>query len=352
MERYVGVDAHARTCTIGVVSAAGKRLSTRVVETNGRALVEAVRSIPGRLHVCIEEGTQSAWLYELLRPHTAEVVVAVPPKKKGVKDDARDAWMRAEELRTGAIETRVYKAPPHLAALRTAVRAYGFAVSDVVRAKNRLKSVFRSRGIETDARVYEAGKRSAWLQELPPPSRELAAWLGAQLDQLIPLRDEAEAWLLRESKTHPIIRTLSTAPGMGRIRTAQLVAIAATPERFRTRRQFASYCGLGIVTRSSSDWVRGKSGQWARAETQQTRGLNRKRQPLLKSVFKGAATTVIAQLPDDPLHAEYRRLIDKGTRPNLAKLALARRIAAIVLSMWKHQEVYDPKRHRFSSPQQ
>jgi hypothetical protein len=138
MERYVGVDAHARTCTIGVVSAAGKRLSMRVVETNGRALVEAVRSIPGRLHVCIEEGTQSAWLYELLRPHTAEVVVAVPPKKKGVKDDARDAWMRAEELRTGAIETRVYKAPPHLAALRTAVRAYGFAVSDVVRAKNRL----------------------------------------------------------------------------------------------------------------------------------------------------------------------------------------------------------------------
>jgi hypothetical protein len=131
----------------------------RVVETNGRALVEAVRSIPGRLHVCIEEGTQSAWLYELLRPHTAEVVVAVPPKKKGVKDDARDAWMRAEELRTGAIETRVYKAPPHLAALRTAVRAYGFAVSDVVRAKNRLKSVFRSRGIQTDASVYEAGKR-------------------------------------------------------------------------------------------------------------------------------------------------------------------------------------------------
>ena len=39
--------------------------------------------IPGRLHLCLEEGTQSAWLYELLEPHVAEVVVAVPPKKQG-----------------------------------------------------------------------------------------------------------------------------------------------------------------------------------------------------------------------------------------------------------------------------
>ena len=42
------------------------------------------------------------------------------------------------------------------------------------------------------------------------------------------LRDEAEKWLLKESKSHPIIRKLTTAPGMGPIRTAQVVAIVAT----------------------------------------------------------------------------------------------------------------------------
>jgi predicted metal-dependent HD superfamily phosphohydrolase len=73
--------------------------------------------------------------------------------------------------------------------------------------------------------------------------------------------------------------------------------------------------------------------------------LTRKRQPVLKSIFKGAATTVIAQLPDDPLHAHYQRMLDSGIKPNLAKLTVARRIAAIVLAMWKHKEVYDPKRH-------
>jgi hypothetical protein len=33
-----------------------------------------------------------------------------------------------------------------------------------------------------------------------------------------------------------------------------------------------------------------------------------------------------------------------GTKPNLAKLTLARKIAATVLAMWKHEEVYEPAR--------
>jgi hypothetical protein len=37
-----------------------------------------------------------------------------------------------------------------------------------------------------------------------------------------------------------------------------------------------------------------------------------------------------------------------GTKPNLAKLTLARTIAATFLSMWKHEEIYDPARHRAS----
>jgi transposase len=346
MERYVGVDAHGRSCTFGVMSAAGKRLNSMVVETNGRALVEAVRGIGGRIHLCLEEGTQSAWLHELFKPHVAEIAVTAPGEKKGSKDDLRDAWARANELRTGAIETRVFKAPEHLAGLRNAVRAYGFATTDVVRAKNRLKSVFLSRGISTDGSVYDPAKRGTWLKQLSCPHRELAEWLGRQLDRLEPLREEAEGLLLSEAKKHPIIKKLSTAPGMGPIRTAQVVAIVATPERFRTRRQFWSYSGLGIVTRSSSDWVQDRTGKWVRAQTAQTRGLSRKRHPRLKAVFKGAATTVIAQLTEDPLHADYQRMLKSGIKPTLAKLTLARKIAATVLSMWKHQEVYDPKRHR------
>jgi transposase len=344
MDRYVGLDSHAPSCTLGVVSASGRRLRSMVVETNGQALVEAVRLIPGRVHRCLEEGTQSEWLYELLKPHVAEIVVSMPSKKTGAKDDRRDAWARAEELRVGGVETRVFKAPQHLAGLRAAVRAHRFAVTDEVRAKNRLKAVFLGRGISTDASVYEPEQRERWLKQLSGPYRQLGEMLSRQLDLVVPIGAEAERWLLTESKSHPIIRTLCTAPGMGRIRTAQLVAIVATPERFRTRQQFWSYSGLGIVTRSSSDWKPGRKGL-ERVQNLSTRGLTRKRHPLLKAVFKGAAVTVITQLPDDPLHAHYERMIEKGIKAPLARLTIARRIAAMVLSMWKHQEVYDPKRH-------
>ena len=65
---------------------------------------------------------------------------------------------------------------------------------------------------------------------------------------------------------------------------------------------------------------------------------------MLKSLFKGAATTVITQRTKDPIYACYERMLDGGTKPTLAKLSLARLIAATVLRMWKDEEAYDPAR--------
>jgi transposase len=117
-----------------------------------------------------------------------------------------------------------------------------------------------------------------------------------------------------------------------------------TPHRFRTKRQFWSYCGLGIVTRSSSDWIQTADGGWVKARVAQTRGLSRQHNRFLKDIFKGAATTVITQRTQDPIYARYQRLLDGGTKPTLAKLSLARTIAAMVLRMWKDEEAYDPRR--------
>jgi hypothetical protein len=94
--------------------------------------------------------------------------------------------------------------------------------------------------------------------------------------------------------------------------------------------------------RSSSDWVRTAEGDWVRAPVLQTRGLTRSFNRPLKAIFKGAATTVITQRKD-PLYSHYQRLLEAGTKPNLAKLTLARKIAAITLRMWKDEEVYRPE---------
>ena len=56
MKRYIGLDVHAASCTLAVISESGKRLKDFPVETNGQALVEAVRLIPGEKHLVFEEG--------------------------------------------------------------------------------------------------------------------------------------------------------------------------------------------------------------------------------------------------------------------------------------------------------
>ncbi len=95
MERYIGMDVHAASCTLAVVSQTGKRLKDFPVETNGQALVEAIRMIPGHKHLVFEEGLQSAWLYETLRPHVDELVVA------GISEErqARCVWPGGEAAR-------------------------------------------------------------------------------------------------------------------------------------------------------------------------------------------------------------------------------------------------------------
>jgi len=348
MDRYIGLDAHSQTCTFAVTGPSGKRLREQVVETNGKLLVDFVKSIAGTKHLCLEEGTHSEWLYELLKPHVDEIVVVQPLRKAGQKSDSIDSWALAEQIRRGTTGATVFKAPGIYSELRAAVRAHRVLIADLVRSKNRVKAIYRSRGLQgMGTEVYDPEERDKWLKKLPAHQRKLAVVLSSELDALTEVHATAESWLLEEAARCSIVKQLATAPGIGMIRAAQIVAIVVSPNRFRTRQQLWSYCGLGIVSRSSSDWMRDGRGDWVRRETSQTRGLNRNRHPVLKAIFKGAALNVVLSMHKHPLHQDYQRMIDAGIKPTLARITVARKIAAAVLAMWKNKEEYDPaKSHR------
>ena len=345
MERTIGIDVHAASCTLAVISEQGRKLRDFPVETNGQALVEAVRLIPGRKPLVFEEGLQSAWLYETLSPHVHDVVVAGITVSRGPKSDKHDAYGLAEKRRVGNLDKTIFKAPREFTRLRELSRIHMTLVGDVVRGQARIKSLYRSRGIRVSGEnVYGIRHREEWLKQLPSITQTRATRLYDHLDFLLEQKKQAESDLLREAKKRPVVGIVETAPGFGPIRAARLVPIVVTPHRFRTKRQFWSYCGLGIVTRSSSDWLQTADGGWIRARVPQTRGLSRQFNRTLKSIFKGAATTVITQRNKDPIHARYARLLDGGTKPTLAKLSLARMIAATVLRMWKDEQTYDAGR--------
>jgi transposase len=226
--------------------------------------------------------------------------------------------------------------------LRELMHAHRKLLNDYVRAENRLKSLFRSRGIAVKSVEHSSVK------QLPARMHLAAKSLMDARDFAAELRAEAEANLLKEARRHPVVRMLTTCPGMGPIRTAQFVSVVIDPRRFRTKRQLWAYSGLAVTTRISDEWTR-HNGQWRRDKRPLTRGLNQNHNSILKNVFKGAATTVTARLQQDPLFDHYQRLLEAGTKPNLAKLTIARRIAAISLAMWKNEEAYDPEKTRSQS---
>ncbi len=205
MDRYIGIDVHAASCTVAIVDGKGKKLGCHVVETNGQALIECLRMTPGTKRVCLEEGTQSNWLHEIISPHVEDLVVTGCNREtRGPKDDRRDAFGLAEMLRVGAVETRVFKGSGQYKTLRELARVHRMVVQDTVRIKNRLKSLYRSRGVPvTGKTVYGQTSRKEWQEKLPTSTRQAVETLHAQLDANETVRAEAEKALLQEARKHP-----------------------------------------------------------------------------------------------------------------------------------------------------
>ena len=93
--KYIGMDVHQVSISIAVRDANGKLVMESVIETKAATILECIRGIRGNLWVAFEEGTSAAWLYDLLKPHVAKVVVCDPRKnallKAGNKNDRVDA---------------------------------------------------------------------------------------------------------------------------------------------------------------------------------------------------------------------------------------------------------------------
>jgi len=71
------------------------------------------------------------------------------------------------------------------------------------------------------------------------------------------------------------------------------------------------------------------------------RGLNDNHNRDLKNLFKSAA--VSASTRSRPLRDFYAARVEKGMRPTMARLTLARKIAAISLTIWKKGVHFDAK---------
>jgi transposase len=133
-----------------VLNARGKQVMESVIETTAPAVRDCIAGIRGTVHVTFEEGTQAAWLYDILRPLVAKVVVCDPRKNPlllaGNKGERGDAQKLAQLLRADLL-TPVYPGTPGTRTLKGLARSYTALMEDGTRIMNRLQALSRARAI-------------------------------------------------------------------------------------------------------------------------------------------------------------------------------------------------------------
>jgi len=298
--KYIGMDVHKDATAIAVMNSAGKVVMESILETKAATILQFVRGLRGNLLVTFEEGTWAAWLYDLLKPYVTQVTVCNPRKnallKSGNKGDRIDAQKLAELLRHGSLAS-VYHGEKGFRTLKELSRSYLTLSKDLTRVMNRLKALYHSWGIAcSGTRVYAPRHRAEWLSKISEAGvRRRAEFTYQQLDGLQGLRQAVRRDLLAESRKQTATKLLRQIPGIGPIRAA-LKAVAL-------------------------------------------RGLNKNHNHDLKSIFK--STSVRASSAAGPLREFYESLLAKGMKPSMARLTLARKIAAITLIVWKKGVRFD-----------
>jgi transposase len=342
--KYIGLDVHQATISAAVLDSSGKLVMESILETKAATVLQFIHGLRGSLHVTLEEGTLAAWLHDLLKPHVAKLLVCDPRKnallKAGNKNDRIDARKLADLLRTRLLSA-VYHGENGVRTLKELARGYLAITQDLTRVMNRLKALYRSWAIPCAGQhVYAPRHRVEWLAKITEAGvRHRAELYYQQLDGLQALRQQVRRDLLAESRKHNAIHLLRQIPSIGPIRAALLIALIQTPHRFRTKRQLWAYSGLALNTYTSGEY-RFVEGELKRSKKPLAiRGLNANHNHDLKNLFLGAALSAV--ITGGPFQEFYAALVARGMKPAMARLTLARKIAAITLLVWKKGVRFD-----------
>jgi transposase len=129
------------------------------------------------------------------------------------------------------------------------------------------------------------------------------------------------------AKADPVSRLLASAPGVGAIVALTFRAAVDDPHRFRRARQAGAQFGL-IPRRYQS------------GEIDRMGGISRAGDASVRAALYEAATAILGRLKrNDPLALWAHRLAARRGLKR-ARVALARKLAVVLLAMWKTQTCY------------
>ncbi|MEW6748008.1 MAG: IS110 family transposase [Planctomycetota bacterium] len=329
----IGMDVHKLASQLCVIGDGGEVYERRV-RTDRGCLTGELGERP-RSRILIEASTESEWVARHLESIGHEVIVGDPSfapmygtRSRRVKTDRRDARALAEALRLGA-----YRPVHRVSEEQRRVRAELAVRDGLVRARTRWISLVRSL-LRSEGYRVPSGSSSGFVgrvaeMELPGRTRSTIAPVLAVMLPLNRQVDWCDRVVTRIVAKDPVVRRLTTVPGVGPITSAGFVATIDDVKRFRGADKVAAYVGVVPSEVSSGEkHIRGpitKSGH--------------KR---IRSLLVEAAWCVLRQRSSrSAALREWAERIAARRGKNKAAVALARKLARILFALWRDGTSYE-----------
>jgi transposase len=324
----IGVDYHPSDQYLALVDTeTGEGNERRLNHSAGEA-EEFYRDLAARgvsVRVGMEATGYSRWFDRLLAELGIEVWIGDAAKIKTTrvrkqKTDRQDAQL----LMTLLLENdfpRVWVPSPENRDLRQLLWHRHRWVQMRTRIMNQLQALAINEGNRRKKKLWSAQGR-AQLEKLA-----LATWASRRrqdllelLDRMWPTIQTLTAAVEQEARKRPEVLRLMTHPGVGPITALAFVLIIGTPERFPCGKQIGSYIGL-IPSEDSS------------AGRQRLGHISKQGNVLLCYLLREAAQAAVRC--DADWRRRYAHLAMRRAR-NIAKVAMARRIAVRLYRMWRN----------------
>jgi len=335
---FIGVDHHKQASVMTVVDKDGQELKSGRMP-NLRANVERFLSGFRPFTAVVEAGRSSYVMADLLRELGGEVKMANPVEVKAIahariKTDKRDSRTLAHLLRVGLIP-EIYQRDVWNRRAQRVMRMRAFWVRKETEVKNKIRallaqqredvrlevekwerSLFNLKGLEFMARLPLEGRDREVLDDLLEGYREIRAHIKKSDGLVRALYKELEE-----------ARRIDTIPGFAAMLSVVAAVEIADVRRFPRVEELHAYAGVipstyssgertyhGRITKQGNAWLR-----WAAIEA------------VYPAVKKDLALRVL-----------YSRLA-KRKGPNVAKVAVARRLLTIIYRVLSDKREYIPE---------
>jgi transposase len=334
----LGLDLGDRAHHVCVLDPAGNIVREASLPNTRPALQQLLADFP-RSTVALEAGTHSPWLSRYLTRLGATVIVANPRKLHAIsrnerKCDQRDAQMLA---RLARVDPALLHPIQHGSA-QAQHDLLGLKLRDaLVRTRvgliNAVRFTLKSLGHPVRNPASEAFHKNV-LADIPADCLPVVQPLLTVLAQVTEQIKTMERDLVQRSKTeYPATQRLQQITGVGPLTALCFVLKVGDPQRFSRGRDVGAY--LGLCPR------RDQSGG-----TDKQLRISKCGDGLLRRLLVSASHYILGPFgPPCALREHGQRLTGTGSarEKKRAVVAVARKLAVLLLSLWKHGTDYEPR---------